>query len=290
MITAKHWMIVLLLSIGAHASGILLFPDGSAVKLERNAGGASIVVGSIANSMASMVSSTKEATPVRPVEAKQVSEVKPQPAEVKTAAVKPQNPVPVKTIEPKSVTTVVSTLSTAVVPQDVLKPVPPETARIVTPREKPKRIKPVVAKKPEQRKPKKKVNSGKNSRASVKGARKKKKTTRVARRTGAGGRRIKIAGAAVRTNYKGQILARLHRYKRYPSAVRRAGKQGIVRLRFSINASGKVISSYISRSSGVPALDAEVRALIRRVSPFPPIPRGMGRRLTLNVPIDFSVR
>lgn len=290
MITARHWMIVLLLSIGAHASGVLLFPSSSTAKLERNAGSASIVVGSIANSMASMVSSTQEATPVKPVEAKRVSEVKPQPAEVKTAALKPQKPVAMKAIKPKSVTSVVSSLSVAVVPQDVSKPVPPETTKAVTPREKPKRIKPVEVKKPEQRRPKKKVNSSKNSRASVKGARKKKKTARVARRTGAGGRRAKIAGAAVRTNYTGQLLARLHRYKRYPPAVRRAGKQGVVRLRFSINASGKVISSRISRSSGVPALDAEVRALIRRVSPFPPIPRGMGRRLTLNVPIDFSVR
>jgi len=290
MITARHWMVVFFLSIGAHVSGVLLFPNTTTAKLERNAGSASIVIGSIANSMASMVSSTEDITPVKPIEAKKVSEVRPEPVEPKVAKLKPQKPVEMKAAEPKPATPVQSIMSAALAPKEVSKPVTPEVTRAITPREKPKLVKPVEAKKPEQTKPKKKVNSSKNSRTSVKGARQKKKSTRVARLTGARGRQTKSAGAAVRTNYHGKLVARLRRYKRYPSAARSAGKQGTVRLRFSINASGKVIFSRIARSSGVPALDAEVRSLIRRVSPFPPIPSGMGRRLSITVPINFSVR
>jgi TonB family protein len=49
-----------------------------------------------------------------------------------------------------------------------------------------------------------------------------------------------------------------------------------------------VTSSRLARSSGVPSLDHEVTAMVRRASPFPPPPDG--RPVSFTVPINFQVR
>lgn len=83
-------------------------------------------------------------------------------------------------------------------------------------------------------------------------------------------------------------MSHLERRKRYPSAAKRQRKQGVAQVRFSIDANGNVGSVRLTRSSGVPELDAEVVSLVRRASPVPAPPPGVGR--TIVVPIQFSLR
>ena len=89
--------------------------------------------------------------------------------------------------------------------------------------------------------------------------------------------------------YAAQIRAKLNRYKKYPpeAAIRRIG--GVATVNFTVNRQGEVISFRLARSSGQPMLDQEALALLKRCSPFPPMPEGLPpNTLNLTVPINFN--
>lgn len=88
--------------------------------------------------------------------------------------------------------------------------------------------------------------------------------------------------------WQARLASHLERRKRYPAAARRQRQQGTAQVRFTIDAAGNVQSVALVRSSGVPVLDEEVVALVRRASPVPAPPPGINR--TIVVPIRFSVR
>jgi periplasmic protein TonB len=71
------------------------------------------------------------------------------------------------------------------------------------------------------------------------------------------------------SNWIGLVYAHLARYQRANQA-----NQGLVVVRFSLDASGSVRSVSVARSSGFANLDAEAQAAVRRASPFPPPPLG----------------
>jgi protein TonB len=91
--------------------------------------------------------------------------------------------------------------------------------------------------------------------------------------------------------YTAQIQRKLNRYKKYPPEAKSQALAGQVVVNFSVNRQGQVISSRLVRGSGYQALDQEVMALLKRISPLPPIPSGLNRNtLNLSVPVYFSVR
>ncbi|EXJ14202.1 energy transducer TonB family protein [Imhoffiella purpurea] len=99
------------------------------------------------------------------------------------------------------------------------------------------------------------------------------------------------SGSKGTANYYGKLAAWLNRHKRYPSRARRLRQEGTVRVTFTIDRSGRVLSHRIASSSGHALLDQEVKALIRRASPLPAIPPGMSQsQLTVTVPIRFNLR
>jgi len=109
---------------------------------------------------------------------------------------------------------------------------------------------------------------------------------------GAGSGKGKGKGGGKRAaNYYGRLAAHLNRHKRYPSQARRKRAQGTVKVSFTIDRRGRVVSQRIVRSSGHAALDREVRAMLKRASPLPRIPAEMNRgSLTVTLPIVFSLR
>jgi protein TonB len=90
------------------------------------------------------------------------------------------------------------------------------------------------------------------------------------------------------TNYRGLVAAHLARYKQYPADARSGGKGGTAAVTFTIGGSGAVASVGLARSSGVPSIDQEVVAMVRRASPFPAPPGGRPQSFT--VPVNFSLR
>ena len=103
-----------------------------------------------------------------------------------------------------------------------------------------------------------------------------------------------MLGAAARDsnalpNWRSQLVARLERYKRYPSDAR--GDNGTVQVAFRVDRSGGVHNVRISRSSGSSLLDREALALLDRAQPMPaPPPDVRDHELTLVAPIRYNMR
>ncbi len=92
--------------------------------------------------------------------------------------------------------------------------------------------------------------------------------------------------AAAAATWQSALMAHLNRHKRYPSG---GVSSGVATVAFSIDRSGRVLSSRLVRSSGDPALDSEAVSLARRASPVPAPPAGLADgTFSLSVPIRFN--
>lgn len=92
-------------------------------------------------------------------------------------------------------------------------------------------------------------------------------------------------------NWKSQVVARLERYKRYPSEAQSRGEHGVAQLAFSIDRSGGVHHARIVNSSGSSLLDSETLALVERAQPLPPPPPDVpGAQIAVVVPIRYNIR
>lgn len=94
-----------------------------------------------------------------------------------------------------------------------------------------------------------------------------------------------VSGASM-ASWRGSLIAHLNRYKRFPAGAHGAGAASVS---FTIDRSGRVLSSSLVRSSGDAALDGEAVAMMQRASPVPQPPENMGgRTISLAVPIRFN--
>ena len=92
-------------------------------------------------------------------------------------------------------------------------------------------------------------------------------------------------------NWKSSLLARLERYKRYPSEAQARGEEGVAQLAFSVDRGGRVHHARILRSSGSALLDRATLQLIERAQPLPPPPPGVGASgIAIVVPIRYHFR
>jgi protein TonB len=92
-------------------------------------------------------------------------------------------------------------------------------------------------------------------------------------------------------NWKSQLVARLERYKQYPSQAQSRGEQGVAQLAFSVDRSGGVHHARIVRSSGSSLLDEATLALVERAAPLPlPPPEISGAQIAIVVPIRYNMR
>ncbi|MFK8252127.1 energy transducer TonB family protein [Ancylobacter terrae] len=90
-------------------------------------------------------------------------------------------------------------------------------------------------------------------------------------------------------DWRSRLMAHLNRHKRYPAGA--GSTQGQPRVAFTINRTGQVTAARIAASSGSALLDAEAVAMVRRASPVPPPPEGVGgASLSFVVPVRFNVR
>lgn len=90
--------------------------------------------------------------------------------------------------------------------------------------------------------------------------------------------------------WQSKVLAWLNRHKRYPAAARARKASGSAQVGFSIDASGRVISTRVTRSSGDADLDREALETIRRSSPVPAPPSEIAKpRMSLTVPVVFDL-
>jgi protein TonB len=103
-------------------------------------------------------------------------------------------------------------------------------------------------------------------------------------------------GAAVQTRatfirWQSALAAHLERFKRYPSAARAQGEQGMAKVAFTIDHEGHLLSSRIVQSSGSSVLDEETLAMLARAQPMPKPPgNAPDSALSFVVPVRFNIR
>ncbi|AGA91223.1 TonB family protein [Thioflavicoccus mobilis 8321] len=221
----------------------------------------------------------------------------------------PDEPEPEQAQEPNTESATEPTPPAAVVPP-VSKPLPAvvETpasrSKVVeTPKPKPKvaqkprpKPKPAVPRKPKPRVAAERPSAPKSAVNSWAGTGKLGPTARgnggADKGDGKGSGSGKGKGSAKSpSRYYGQLAAWVNRHKRYPPSARRNRQTGTVRVTFTIDRNGRVLSKRIVASSGHAVLDKEVEAMLRRASPMPKLPKELGRStLTLTLPVVFNLR
>ncbi|MBN8872765.1 MAG: energy transducer TonB [Rhodospirillales bacterium] len=93
----------------------------------------------------------------------------------------------------------------------------------------------------------------------------------------------------VDAGWRGALAAWLAAHRVYPEAARRAGEQGRVAVRFTIDRSGRVLTVALAGSSGTERLDEAAQAMLRGQS-VPPLPPDMPQdRLTVTVTIRYAL-
>ncbi|MFB4391306.1 MULTISPECIES: energy transducer TonB [unclassified Pseudomonas] len=88
-------------------------------------------------------------------------------------------------------------------------------------------------------------------------------------------------------SWQSDLLRHLAKYKKYPDDARRRGLQGINRLRFVVDAEGKVLSYALAGGSGSAALDRATLEMIRRAGTVPKPPAELLNNGTIEVVAPF---
>ncbi|MBH2899475.1 energy transducer TonB [Serratia ureilytica] len=93
-------------------------------------------------------------------------------------------------------------------------------------------------------------------------------------------------------SWRSRINSRLNRFKRYPKDALRLKRQGVGQVRFTLDRQGHVRAVTLVSSAGLPSLDREIQALVKRASPLPTPPADayVNGTVELTLPIDFSLR
>ena len=96
------------------------------------------------------------------------------------------------------------------------------------------------------------------------------------------------APSSAKVTFRTELLRHIARYQRYPRAAERQHLQGTVHTVFSMKRDGKVLSVWVSTSSGQPTLDQEAIDTIRRAQPLPPIPAALPDTIKVDVSLGFD--
>lgn len=259
-------------------------------------------------------------TPAVPEEAAMLDKVTPDQPDAaeeteKPAEVKPvTDPAPVvETVEPVAEPPVdagkaeeaepsdtVAALSKQPAPEEVVPdPVEAVAPDVVIPLPQPKPVeteikasKPVEAKKKAERKP---VEKPKQRPKKEKAEPPKAVTTAsIDARAGAKAAATQSSDAAPRSSvspsrWNSSLQAWIRRHTRYPSAAKSRRAEGTPNVTFTVDASGRVVSARLARSSGDADLDRAALGALQGAS-VPAPPAELGARVTRTAPFVFSLR
>ncbi|MEM7401328.1 MAG: energy transducer TonB [Pseudomonadota bacterium] len=98
------------------------------------------------------------------------------------------------------------------------------------------------------------------------------------------------ASVKAKSDYKALLRNLLEKKKRYPKNAQKRRQEGVVKLWFKIDKSGKLLAHKIVASSGHKLLDREVEKLIKRAAPLPAFPSDLKQSaIEFTVPIGFEM-
>ncbi|SDV09380.1 energy transducer TonB family protein [Pseudomonas mucidolens] len=95
------------------------------------------------------------------------------------------------------------------------------------------------------------------------------------------------AQIAAKATWQSTLLGHLAKYKKYPPGAQARGKEGLNRLRFVVDAEGKVLSYELTGRSGNADLDRATLDMIRRAQPLPKPPPHMLTNGSIEITAPF---
>lgn len=268
MIQRRYWLFALMLAVALHAVGFMLFvdkaeDDGAVLSGEQGIEIDLGMMGDLGETQETEIEKTPEPIVEPEPEPEPIVETPPEPTPV-------PEPEPVKKAEPvkpKQQTEV----KVKKAPKPVAKPKPepvvePEPEIIEESVKQPTVTATAPSQDKESRPAQQKQTTGKSNAATTGGQ------------------------VAAQQSYFSMLAATLAKHKRYPSASRRRGEEGIVKLFFVVDRTGAVLDYKITQSSGSSRLDDAVIRMLKKASPLPAFPSGMQQQqLEVNVPIAFHL-
>lgn len=97
----------------------------------------------------------------------------------------------------------------------------------------------------------------------------------------------------IKLKYQTKLAAWLAKHKRYPKLAQRRKQEGVVKVKFWIDAQGRLLSHQLLNHSSYDSLNKEVERMLKRASPMPPIPPGLrkeGEQYTYTIPVRFELK
>jgi protein TonB len=229
----------------------------------------------------------QETAPEQKTEQPKAAEAKPEePKKVETTPAL-QEPAPAEQ-KPAVAMVETPTPDTATAKPQETAPAPTEVTLLPQPEEKP--VEKKVERKPVQAAPPKPVKDAKPAKEPRRiAAPTRENAAREAKASvpSTAANNVGIGRSDNSSNYPGLVSAHLRRYQQYPSDARSRGDQGTATVSFSLDGGGRVTSARLARASGIPGIDQEVQAMVRRASPFPAPPGGRAQSFT--VPVSFRL-
>ena len=96
------------------------------------------------------------------------------------------------------------------------------------------------------------------------------------------------ASSATSRSNAAKVRSWLLAYKTYPKHARMRRKEGVVRVIFVINRTGRLIEGRVLAACGLAVLDDEAAAMLHRASHYSPAPSDLpGERFGIIAPVDF---
>jgi len=90
--------------------------------------------------------------------------------------------------------------------------------------------------------------------------------------------------------YQDMVKQRIEAARRYPLWARKHGVEGTAYINFTVLSGGQSCDIVLIHPSGSGILDQEALSTVKRASPFPPVPQGMGvSSVKMEVAIVFSL-
>jgi protein TonB len=320
-ITARHWLIALLIAGLLHAAlayalvratvPVRAHSEGVTLELGLGAEPGLAGVGGDDDALEAVPSTDAPVATTAPSAISAVEQARPNQTEVDpTAALRPAataetlvmakalpepRPAPPSAITAKQATTAPKTRARQTAPSPTARIKSPPKQGTPSPANKPRSAPKVAAPSATRRAS---VNRTKTDRSAAQGRQADALGNGDAGRSdggaGAGGRGSGQGGGgnkAAAQNYYGRIATWLARHKRYPNQARRLHQQGTVKVTFTVSSNGRVISKRITKSSGHALLDREVQNMLERASPLPRIPSSLNRSsITITLPVAFNLR
>lgn len=237
----------------------------------------------------------EEAVSVAPAEMSAVAAppVEPEPVPLQPESVEPLPPQEMAEFpEPQDETEVLPVeAAMAVEPEPIVALPPPETVVAKPVEPLPPKPEPKPEKKPPPPKPVERKPLPRRTVAQL------QQPPSEARQGQASSSRKNTGGAAasadptVLNRYVASLTAALRNRLRYPDVARSQGIDGVATLRFTMDRSGRIISSTVTRSAGHLALDQAAMAAASPGSSLPPAPAALPQQqFTISIPLRFNLR